>query len=139
MSVLYQAVATATGGRNGHVRSSDGILDLDLSMPKALGGPGKPFPNPEMLFAAGYAACFENAVLHVARLEKLQPTSTEVEARVGLVRRDPVGFALTVSLRVTVKGLSSEEARNLVSRAHEICPYSNAVRNNIAVEIEVIA
>jgi Ohr subfamily peroxiredoxin len=140
MSVLYRAVATATGGRNGHVRTEDGILDLQLSMPKELGGPGKPLPNPELLFAAGYAACFENALLYVAGQERLRPTSTQVKAAVSLVRREPAGFGLAVALQVCLEGLASEdEARRLVAHAHATCPYSAAIRGNVDVNIEVLA
>jgi Ohr subfamily peroxiredoxin len=138
MSAIYRAVATATGGRNGNVRTEDGILDLQLSIPKELGGPGKPLPNPELLFAAGYAACFDNALLYAAGQEHLRPTSTQVKATVSLVRREPTGFGLAVALQVYVEGLASEDdASRLVARAHETCPYSAAIRGNVDVDLEV--
>lgn len=102
MKTLYQTQVTAEGGRAGHVRSADGTLDLALSLPRELGGAGGAATNPEQLFAAGYAACFENAVLHVARLKQVKLASTAVTATVGIGPREDGGFALTVALAATL-------------------------------------
>lgn len=138
MNVLYTASATSSGGRNGHVRSDDGVLDLALSMPKELGGPGGHATNPEQLFAAGYAACFENAMLRAARERKISIAGTSITAAVGIGRLDTGFFALTVSLTATVPGVERDVAEDLVRIAHEgICPYSNATRGNIDVKVQV--
>ncbi len=136
MKVLYRTKATASGGRAGHVRSDDGALALDLAIPAELGGRGGA-ANPEQLFAAGYAACFENAILHVAARRKLKPSRTQVSAEVGLGQRPDGGFALTVALEAVLGGLDPDTARELVEAAHRTCPYSNAVRGNIDVALTV--
>lgn len=136
MKVVYTATATASGGREGRVRSSDGALDLDLSMPKELGGSGRAATNPEQLFAAGYAACFENALLRAAREAKTPIEGTEVTASVGIGRKENTRFALTVALTVMIPNLDRDLAETLMNRAHEeICPYSNATRGNIEVSV----
>ena len=138
MNVLYTATARATGdGRNGHARSEDGILDLDMRMPKELGGVGGA-ANPEMLFALGYAACFHSALKHVASQGKLDVTDSEVSASVGIGAGEGGGFALTVELDVHVPNLDRAAAEALVARAHEVCPYSNATRGNIPVTLAVV-
>jgi lipoyl-dependent peroxiredoxin len=138
MSTLYSTKVTAIGGRNGTVRSDDGLLELSLALPEALGGRGKA-TNPEQLFAAGYAACFENAVIHVARTQsgKFQENDIEVVAEVGLVPNGQGGFALTVTLNVAIADLDQEAAERFVHQAHAVCPYSNAVKGNIDVAIAV--
>jgi osmotically inducible protein OsmC len=137
MKVLYTATARATGdGRNGHARSEDGILDVDMRVPKEMGGPGGA-ANPEMLFAAGYAACFHSALKVVARQEKVGVDGSEVVASVGIGPLDNGGFGLTVELRVSVPDLDRDTAEKLVARAHEVCPYSNATRGNIPVTLTV--
>jgi len=136
VSVLYTASALSTGdGRNGHVRSSDGVLDLDLATPTEMGGPGGA-TNPEQMFAAGYAACFHSALKGVARREKVTLTESSVTADVGIGPRDEGGFGLTVALHVEVGGLDQAEADKLVAAAHQMCPYSNATRGNIDVAID---
>src|ERR1700722_9689801 len=138
MNVLYTATARATGdGRNGHARSEDGILDLDMRMPKELGGVGGA-ANPEMLFALGYAACFHSALKHVAGQGKLDVTDSEVSASVGIGPSERGGFALTVVLDVHIPNLDQTAAEALVARAHEVCPYSNATRGNIPVTLAVV-
>jgi lipoyl-dependent peroxiredoxin len=138
MNVLYTATAHATGdGRNGHARSEDGILDLDMRMPKELGGAGGA-ANPEMLFALGYAACFHSALKHVASQGKLDVTDSEVSASVGIGASEGGGFALTVQLAVHTPNLDRATAETLVARAHEVCPYSNATRGNIPVTLAVV-
>ncbi len=137
MSVVYTATATATGaGRDGHARSSDGVLDLDLAVPTEMGGPGGPKTNPEQLFAAGYAACFHSALQIVARKAKEPVTSSSVTAEVGIGPRDGmVGYGLTVWLTIELAGVDEATAEDLVARAHDVCPYSNAIRDNVDVTL----
>lgn len=139
MDVMYTAEATSSGGREGRVRTADGVIDLPLSMPKELGGLGKPgTTNPEELFAAGYAACFENAILRAARERKIRLEGSSVTARVGIGRMENGRFNLKVDLAVALAGISREEAETLAHAAHEeICPYSRATRGNIAVSVSV--
>jgi lipoyl-dependent peroxiredoxin len=138
MKHLYTTRVTAIGGRQGTVRSDDGILDLPLAMPKELGGKGGA-TNPEQLFAAGYAACFENAVIHVTRghTDQVKDDAIAVVGEVGLVSNDRGGFNLAVTLDVTIAGLDQARAEEIVQAAHAVCPYSNAVRGNVAVQINV--
>ena len=137
MNVLYTATARATGdGRNGHARSEDGILDVDMRVPREMGGSGGA-ANPEMLFAAGYAACFHSALKVVARQEKVGVDGSEVAASVGIGPLDNGGFGLAVELRVSVPDLDRDTAEKLIARAHEVCPYSNATRGNIPVTLTV--
>jgi lipoyl-dependent peroxiredoxin len=135
MRILYTAEATATGGRDGLVRSSDGALRADLATPKQLGGPGGLATNPEQLFAAGYAACFENAVRHSARRRKVSVGETSVTARVGIGPSGNGGFSLSVELHVRLPDLDREQAEEIVAEADRVCPYSNAVRGNIEVAV----
>ncbi len=136
MATLYTAEVTATGARNGHVKSSDGLLDLDLTVPREMGGKGGNATNPEQLFAAGYAACFGGATEYLARLQKLETGAITVNAKVGIGPSDVgEGFALTVALDVTVAGLDQAAAEKLVNQAHQTCPYSVATRNNIDVKL----
>jgi Ohr subfamily peroxiredoxin len=133
MRTLYTAEATAVGGRDGRVRSSDGALTVDLVVPKELGGPGGPGTNPGQLFAAGYAACFENAVRHAARRRKLTLVQSSVTACVGIGPAEGGRYTLAVELHVRLPDLSPEAAEQVVADADRICPYSNAVRGNIEV------
>jgi Ohr subfamily peroxiredoxin len=135
MSVLYRIQATAVGGREGNVKSSDGFLNLNLGMPKELGGPGKPAANPEMLFAAGYAACFESAMRFVAREKKIALTSASVTADVGIGPREDGGFALDIALTAEVGGLDQAAAEQLVATAHHVCPYSHATKGSLNVRL----
>ncbi len=137
MKTLYTTKVTATGGRNGHVKSDNGILDLDVKMPKALGGANDDFANPEMLFAAGYSACFDSALNRVISLSKAQTGETTVTAEVSIGQIENGGFGLAVQLDVNIPGVSLEEAQSLTEKAHQICPYSNATRNNIEVKLSV--
>lgn len=138
MSIIYKATATSTGGRDGRAVSSDQQLDVKLSAPKELGGTGAAGTNPEQLFAAGYSACFLSAMKFVAGQQKRTvPADTTVTADVGVGPNDSGGFALDVELRVTLPGLSAEEAQQLVDAAHKVCPYSNATRNNVDVRVKV--
>jgi len=135
MTTLYTTSATALAGRNGQVTTNDKKLDLGLSYPKEMGGTGE-HTNPEQLFAAGYAACFSNAILHVAREMKVAIKSAPTTATVGIGPNDNQGFALTVALAVELD-LAQNDAVKLVQTAHQICPYSNAVRGNIDVKLTV--
>ncbi|MEH0153843.1 organic hydroperoxide resistance protein [Limibacter armeniacum] len=135
-NALYTAAATASGGRNGKVVSSDEVLDLEVRMPKELQGSGGPFTNPEQLFAAGYAACFDSALGLVARQQKVNISpSTTAEVSIG---QDETGFGLGVKLKVSIPELEREQAQKLVEAAHQVCPYSKATRGNIEVALEVI-
>jgi lipoyl-dependent peroxiredoxin len=137
MNVLYTATAHATGdGRNGHVTSEDGLFDSDLRIPKEMGGAGGAV-NPELLFAAGYAACFHSALKLVAGQGKHDVTGSEVTANVGIGQTGGGGYGLTVELQVHIPGLERGEAETLAARAHEVCPYSNATRGNIPVTLTV--
>lgn len=137
MKPLYTAVATTEGGRTGHVRSSDGILDLDLRMPKSLGGPGGEGTNPEQLFAAGYSACFESALRLVARLQKVALDKGTITAHVTLNATDAGGYALSVELHGAFPGHPREQIEALLHAAHQVCPYSVATRGNIDVKLVV--
>jgi Ohr subfamily peroxiredoxin len=137
---VFTATATATGGRNGHTEASDGSVRADLSVPKAMGGPGKPnTATPEHLFAAGYAACFGGALDFVAKQHKKDATGATVTCAVSIGPRDAGGFGLEVKMRVEDKSLAQSDLEALPKEAHEkICPYSHATRNNVSVEFEVV-
>lgn len=130
---LFTATATATGGRNGHTEASDGSVRVDLSVPKAMGGPGKPgTTTPEDLFAAGYAACFGGALDFIARQHKKDATNARITADVSIGPRDGGGFGLAVKLHVEDPSLPQAELATLAKEAHErICPYSHATRGNV--------
>jgi osmotically inducible protein OsmC len=136
---LFTAVAVAEGGRNGHTQSDDGLVSLDLSVPKAMGGPGKPDTGtPEHLFAAGYAACFGGAVDYIARLAKKDASKAKVTAAVTIGPREGGGFGLAVQMTVEDRSLPQAELEALVRKAHaEVCPYSHATRNNVDVQLTV--
>lgn len=135
----YTASAATTGGRNGHVTSSDGLIDLDLSVPKEIGGPGHAgASNPEQLFASGYSACFGGAVEYAATLEKVKAGAVTVTAEVT-IDQNAGGFFLAVKLHTKVEGVDRATAERLVQKAHnDICPYSKATRNNIRVDVDVV-
>jgi Ohr subfamily peroxiredoxin len=138
MASLYSTKVRASGGRHGSIRSEDGLLDLKLALPRTLGGKGDA-TNPEQLFAGGYAACFENAILHVSRDagHRFADNDIEVVARIDLNRNEAGGFALSAALAVTMAGIDQESAERLVQSAHAICPYSNAIRRNVDVTVSV--
>ena len=138
MSVLYTTQARAVGGRNGHAETSDGLLRVDLAVPKELGGPGGA-TNPEQLFAAGYAACFESAVRLIARKQKLPLADAAVTATVQLLPTAEGGYRLGVALHSELSGLDQHAGEALVAAAHAVCPYSNAIRGNVDVAITVAA
>lgn len=133
-TVIYKAHATATGGRDGSVKSSDGLLDLKLSVPREMGGAGGGV-NPEQLFAAGYSACFIGAMKFVAGLQKVaMPADASINATVG-IGKIPAGFGIEVQMVVNLPGMDRTVAQALIDKAHEVCPYSNATRGNIEVNI----
>ena len=135
--VLYTAQATANGGRDGRATSSDGVLNVQLSTPKELGGAGGPGTNPEQLFAAGYSACFLGALKFVAGKEKVAlPADTNITGRVG-IGPIPTGFGIQVELRIAAPGLPRDQIKALVDKAHIVCPYSNATRGNIDVSLVI--
>src|ERR1700677_4448810 len=139
MKTLYSTKVTATGGRHGHIRSEDGLLDMKLALPRQLGGKGDA-TNPETLFAGGYAACFENALLHISRDagHRFADDDIDVVATIDLSRNETGGFVLAAALAVTIAGVDQQTAERLVQGAHAICPYSNAIRGNVDVAISVL-
>ncbi len=138
MEALYTATATAVGGRAGSIKSSDGVLDLQLAYPKELGGPGGVATNPEQLFAAGYAACFENALMRVARERKAPLRESSVTAHVTIGRNRDGFFELAVVLEISVPDRERAEIQEMIKVTHEeVCPYSRATRGNIEVEFRI--
>ena len=137
---VFTAKATSTGGRNGRTAAEDGSVLANLSVPKAMGGPGKPdTTTPEHLFAAGYAACFGGALDFVAKKQKKDATGARITCSVSIGPRDKGGFGLSVVMEVEDKSLPTAELQALVNEAHEqICPYSHATRNNVPVEVKVV-
>ena len=135
MKILYTAEATVTGGREqGHGRTSDGVLDVQLRSPKELGGEGGG-TNPEQLFAVGYAACFEGAIKAVARRQKLDADAVSIASRVDFGPAEDRSFTIAVGLDVTLPGFDDDQAAELVRAAHKVCPYSNATRGNMDVAL----
>ena len=140
VNVLYSIAATATGGRDGHAATKDGALDVKLSTPKELGGGGGTGNNPEQLFAAGYSACFLGAMKFVASQggSAKVPDAATVTATVGMGPRSEGGFGIEVDLAVALPGVERADAEALVEKAHQVCPYSNATRNNVPVRLTVV-
>ncbi|NNM52047.1 MAG: organic hydroperoxide resistance protein [Pseudomonadales bacterium] len=138
MQILYKTQATATGGRQGQVRTADGVLDMRLALPRELGGPGHAHSNPEQLFAAGFAACFDNALTHVASQRKLRLQGTVVTAHIGLGSLEQGGFGLTARLDIHIPGVSTSEAQELIEATEKVCPYTNAIRGNVPLELVLI-
>ncbi len=139
VDVKYTAVATATGGRDGKASTSDGNLSVALSVPKEMGGPGGAGTNPEQLFAAGYAACFLGALKFVSGQAKTPvPADASITAKVGIGPRAAGGFGITADLTISLPGMDKGVARDLVDKAHQVCPYSNATRGNVDVGLTVV-
>jgi len=139
VNVLYKTVARATGGRDGRAATLDGAFEVSLATPKELGGGGGPGNNPEQLFAAGYAACFIGAMKFVASQGGPKvPADAAVTAQVGIGPRAEGGFGLDIELKVELPGLDRPAAEDLVARAHQVCPYSNATRGNVDVRLTVV-
>jgi lipoyl-dependent peroxiredoxin len=138
VEIIYTAEALSTGdGRNGHVATKDGLVDTDVRIPKEMGGAGGA-PNPEAFFAAGYAACFHSALQGVARAQKFDVTDSTVGSRVHIGPNGDGGFTLAVDLEVVIPNLPLDQAQALADAAHQVCPYSNATRGNITVNISVV-
>jgi osmotically inducible protein OsmC len=137
MKTLYSTQATAKGGRNGNVKSDNGVLDIQVRMPKGLGGANDDFANPEMLFAAGYSACFDSALNLIIKQGKIETGETTVSAKVSIGQLENGGFGLAVDLHANIPNVSLEQAQALIEKAHQICPYSNATRGNIEVNLSV--
>ncbi|MEA5128029.1 Organic hydroperoxide resistance protein [uncultured Dysgonomonas sp.] len=138
MKKLYTANATATGGREGRTKSDDGVLDFKIEIPKEMGGKGGAYTNPEQLFAAGYAACFDSALNLVARNQKIKLKDTSVTASVNIGQNSEGGFSLAVDLAVSIPEIERETAQKLLETAHQVCPYSNATRGNIEVNLNLL-
>ncbi|HWK68826.1 MAG TPA: organic hydroperoxide resistance protein [Rhizobiaceae bacterium] len=139
VEVLYQTRASATGGRAGNAHTDDGRLTVALSTPKELGGDGGAGTNPEQLFAAGYSACFLGALKVVARQLKLEvPGDASITATIGIGPRSEGGFGITADLAIHLPGIGHEDAQKLVNAAHQTCPYSNALRNNVDVGLTIV-
>ncbi len=135
MKTLYTSIVEAHGGRDGHIHSTDGVIDLDLKMPKEAGGPGGHGTNPEQLFAAGYAACFESALRAVARAQGNPVKDAHITAHVALNLEEPRDFSIAVELHGKVDGLTKEQTQALMETAHTVCPYSKATHGNIPVTL----
>ena len=140
VKVLYSTSARATGGRDGHSKTLDGAVDVKLTTPKELGGAGGGGVNPEQLFATGYAACFLGAMKFVASQggSVKVPADTTVTSTVGIGPRSEGGFGLEIALAISLPGVERAAAEDLVAKAHQVCPYSNATRNNIDVKLSVL-
>jgi osmotically inducible protein OsmC len=136
INAIYTATATATGGRNGKVTSSDGILDLETRIPKEMGGTNNNYTNPEQLFAAGYAACFDSALNLIIQRSKIKTGTTTVTAHVGIGKNEADGFGLVVTLEANIPGVEQSVADDLIAKAHQVCPYSNATRGNVEVTLK---
>jgi lipoyl-dependent peroxiredoxin len=135
---LYTAHATSLGGREGSVKTDDGKLALEIAMPSALGGKGGNGTNPEQLFAAGYSACLGSALAFVAQKQKVTIGQVQIDARVTIGTLASGGFGLAVELTATLPDLEQAQAEALVAAAHQVCPYSNATRGNIEVDLKVV-
>lgn len=136
INAIYTATATATGGRNGKVSSSDGVLDLEVRLPKEMGGVNNDYTNPEQLFAAGYAACFDSALSLIIKRNKVTTGMTTVTAHVGIGKDEAEGFGLVVTLEANIPGVEQSVADDLIAQAHQVCPYSNATRGNVEVTLK---
>ncbi len=136
MTTVYQTTASVTGGRNGKVKSNDGVLDLEVRLPKEMGGVSNDYTNPEQLFAAGYAACFDNALIYVALQRKLRVKS-KLDVTVGLQSSEEEGFKLCVQIDATIDGVDRYVAQELLDLAHTTCPYSKAIKGNVEVTVNL--
>ncbi len=137
MKILYKTRAVAVGGRAGSAETDDGLLKVNLVRPKELGGTGVGGTNPEQLFACGYAACFASTLEHVARAKKVHLENVTVHSEIGLGPRDEGGFGLAAAITVSLPGVDADTARDLVEAAHQTCPYSNAIRGNVEVKLDI--
>ena len=138
LEILYTAESTVVGGREGHVKSTDGLIDMKVSMPKTMGGKGETATNPEQLFSAGYAACFDGALNMVAMMQK-QRIQSQTTTKVSFGKNPEGGFDLAVEIVSEISGVDQSVADELVNTAHQVCPYSRATRGNIEVKVKAIA
>jgi Ohr subfamily peroxiredoxin len=138
MNILYTAESTAWGGREGRAATSDGHLDVQLVMPKELGGPGGEGTNPEQLMATGWAGCFHSALKLVARGDKIDVSESAITVRIGLGMSDTGAFGLAAEIEAELPGLDAETARGLMERSHAVCPFSNATRGNVEVKLTLV-
>ena len=138
MEKLYQTSVTVKGGRNGHVKSDDGVIDMPVRMPEGLGGQGGAYTNPEQLFAAAYSACYDGALNLVARMERIKLKETSVTANVAIGKNESGGLSLEVQLDIEIPEIEKSLAIELAEKAHKVCPYSLAVRNNVDVKLNVL-
>lgn len=134
MEKVYTAVVTAKGGRDGHIKSSDGVIDLDLRKPTEMGGEGGQYTNPEQLFAGAYGACYLGALGSVAKKDDIDVSEATAEVHIGF-NKDGNAYALSAELHVHIPGMSLDETQQLADKAHRACPYSKAVRGNIEVKV----
>ncbi|MDD3740361.1 MAG: organic hydroperoxide resistance protein [Bacteroidales bacterium] len=137
MEILYTASVQVKGGRNGHVKSDDGVIDMDVRMPKGLGGDGGNYTNPEQLFAATYSACYDGALNLVARMNK-HKIESKTKANVSIGKQADGGLAISVVMEIEVNGVERSVAEELIKQAHQVCPYSKAIRNNVDVELRLV-
>ena len=137
MDAIFKTKVSATGGRDGKVKSEDGLLDFEVRIPKSMGGAGGEFTNPEQLFAAGYAACFDSALNYVARINK-HKIESKITATVGLQISEFDGFTLVASIDAEIAGVERQVALELLEKSHATCPYSKAIRNNVDVKINLV-
>ncbi len=137
MEILYTAKVTASGGRNGHVKSDDGIIDMPVRMPKGLGGEGGEFTNPEQLFGAAYSACYDGALNLVARMGR-HKIESKTTANVSIGKEEDGGLSISVVLDIEVNGVDKKTAEDLINKAHQVCPYSKATRNNVKVKLNLL-
>jgi Ohr subfamily peroxiredoxin len=137
MEKLYTASVKVQGGRNGHVTSDDGVIDMDVRMPKGLGGDGGLYTNPEQLFAAAYSACYDGALNLVARMNK-HKIDSKTTANVSINKQADGGLAISVVMEIEVNGVERQVAEELIQKAHQVCPYSKAIRNNVEVELKLV-
>jgi osmotically inducible protein OsmC len=137
IKAIYTTEATAKGGRNGQVKSDNNVIDLQVRTPKSMGGTNDAYANPEMLFAAGYSACFDSALNLVLKKGKIKTEETSVHAKISIGQNDNGGFGLAAALTVNIPEIPLEQAQELAAKAHKVCPYSNAIRNNMEVTLSV--
>ena len=138
MEKLYEASVTVKGGRNGHVKSDDGVIDMPVRMPKGLGGEGGEYTNPEQLFAAAYSACFDGALNLVARMDRIKLKETVTTAKVAINKNSEGGLDISAILEVHIPEIEKDVAETLINKAHQVCPYSRATRNNIEVQLKLV-
>lgn len=138
MKTIFETSAVATGGRNGTVKSDDNILNLEVRVPREMGGSGGNYTNPEQLFAAGYAACFDSALNHMARQTKIKVGVTKVRVKIGLALTETKEFGLVAALEAEIPGVDREQAQILLEKAHATCPYSRAIAGNVEVTLSLI-